>query len=212
MPNVSRNSLGRSDDIATKLRDLSAGVKEQLQKSIREVPKFDKVLSHIDMTVTNEGLRIELTESATGTFFESGSAKMSGDGSDLRKTLAQELGKLPSQVAIEGHTDSKPYPPTAAYTNWELSADRANAARRLQYREKPAGAAEGNEAGASAENPRRGTGNKNPPAEARPPRRRRNRAEPSGRKTAIVSVFRMSLKTCACWPVCDATFPEFVYV
>jgi len=164
------------------------------------------------MTVTNEGLRTKLTESATGTFFESGSAKMSGDGSDLLKTLAQELGKLPSHGAIEGHTDSKPYPPTAAYTNWELSADRANAARRLQYREKPAGAAEGNEAGASAENPRRGTGNKNPPAEARPPRRRRNRAEPSGRKTAIVSVFRMSLKTCACWPVCDATFPEFVYV
>jgi chemotaxis protein MotB len=83
------------------------------------------------MTVTNEGLRIALTESATGTFFESGSAKMSGDGSGLLKTLAQELGKLPNHVAIEGHTDSKPYPPTAAYTNWELSADRANAARRL---------------------------------------------------------------------------------
>ena len=158
MPNVSRNSLGRSDDIATKLRDLSAGVKEQLQKSIREVPKFDKLLSHIDMTVTNEGLRIELRESATGTFFESGSAKMSGEGSDLRKTLAQELGKLPSHVAIEGHTDSKPYPPTAAYTNWELSADRANAARRLQYREKPAGAAEGNEAGASSEKSAQGHG------------------------------------------------------
>ncbi|HEY1471369.1 MAG TPA: flagellar motor protein MotB [Candidatus Acidoferrum sp.] len=106
-------------------------LKEQLQKSIREVPKFDKLQSHIDMTVTNEGLRIELTESATGTFFESGSAKMSADGGDLLKTLAQELGKLPNHVAIEGHTDSKPYPPTAAYTNWELSADRANAARRL---------------------------------------------------------------------------------
>jgi chemotaxis protein MotB len=81
--------------------------------------------------LTNEGLRIELTESATGTFFESGSAKMSADAGDLLKTLAQELGKLPNHVAIEGHTDSKPYPPTAAYTNWELSADRANAARRL---------------------------------------------------------------------------------
>jgi flagellar motor protein MotB len=206
VPNVSRNSLGRSDDIATKLRDLSAGVKEQLQKSIREVPKFDKLLSHIDMTVTNEGLCIELTESATGTFFESGSAKMSGDGSDLRKTLAQELGKLPSQVAIEGHTDSKPYPPTAAYTNWELSADRANAARRLQYREKPAGAPRETRREHRPRNPRRGTGNKNPPAEASPPRRRRNRAEPSGRKTAIVSVFRMSLQTCACWPVWRRNF------
>jgi len=56
---------------------------------------------------------------------------MSGDGRDLLKTLAQALGKLPNHVAIERHTDSKPYPPTAAYTNWELSADRANAARRL---------------------------------------------------------------------------------
>ena len=112
-------------------KDNMKELKEQLQKSIREVPKFDKLQSHIDMTVTNEGLRIELTESATGTFFESGSAKMSADGSDLLKTLAQELGKLPNHVAIEGHTNSKPYPPTAAYTNWELSADRANAARRL---------------------------------------------------------------------------------
>jgi chemotaxis protein MotB len=102
-------------------KDNMKELKEQLQKSIREVPKFDKLQSHIDMTVTNEGLRIELTESATGTFFESGSAKMSADGSDLLKTLAQELGKLPNHVAIEGHTDSKSYPPTAAYTNWELS-------------------------------------------------------------------------------------------
>jgi chemotaxis protein MotB len=172
-------------------KDNMKELKEQLQKSIREVPKFDKLQSHIDMTVTNEGLRIELTESATGTFFESGSAKMSADGGDLLKTLAQELGKLPNHVAIEGHTDSKPYPPTAAYTNWELSADRANAARRLmtqngfredqvtqvrgfadqrlrkpdapldplnrrislivQYQEKPAGGAEANGAGASAE-------------------------------------------------------------
>ena len=106
-------------------------LKEQLQKSIREVPKFDKLENHIDMTVTNEGLRIELTESAMGTFFDSGSARMSTDGGDLLKLLAAELGKLPNHLAIEGHTDSKQYPPGATYTNWELSADRANAARRL---------------------------------------------------------------------------------
>jgi|SRR5579883_903636 chemotaxis protein MotB len=112
-------------------KDNMEELKEQLQKAIREVPKFDKLQNHIDMTVTNEGLRIELTESAAGTFFESGSAQMSGDGSDLLKLLAQELGKLPNHLAIEGHTDSKQYPPGATYTNWELSADRANAARRL---------------------------------------------------------------------------------
>jgi len=112
-------------------RDNMEELKEQLQKSIREVPKFDKLENHIDMTVTNEGLRIELTESAAGTFFDSGSARMSGDGSDLLKMLAQELGKLPNHLAMEGHTDSKPYPAGAPYGNWELSADRANAARRL---------------------------------------------------------------------------------
>jgi chemotaxis protein MotB len=98
---------------------------------IREIPRFDKLQNHIDMTVTNEGLRMELTESALGTFFDSGSATMSQDGSALVTLLADELGKLPNHIAIEGHTDSKPYAPAATYTNWELSADRANAARRL---------------------------------------------------------------------------------
>jgi chemotaxis protein MotB len=112
-------------------KDNMEELKEQLQKAIKEVPKFDKLQNHIDMTVTNEGLRIELTESAAGTFFDSGSAQMSGDGGDLLRLLAQELGKLPNHLAIEGHTDSKQYAPGATYTNWELSADRANAARRL---------------------------------------------------------------------------------
>lgn len=112
-------------------RDNMKELKEELQKSIRQVPKFDELQSHIDMTVTKEGLRIELTETASGVFFESGSDKLSADGSDLVKLLAQELGRLPNTIAIEGHTDSKPYPPGAIYTNWELSVDRANAARRL---------------------------------------------------------------------------------
>ena len=112
-------------------KDNMKELKEQLQKTIRQIPKFDELRNHIDMTVTNEGLRIELTESAAGTFFDSGSARMSADGTGLITLLAQELGKLPNTVAIEGHTDSKPYPPSALYTNWELSADRANAARRL---------------------------------------------------------------------------------
>jgi chemotaxis protein MotB len=112
-------------------KDNMKELKEELQKSIRQVPKFDELQNHIDMTVTNEGLRIELTESASGVFFDSGSDRMSGGGSDLVKLLAAELGKLPNTLAIEGHTDSKPYPPGATYTNWELSSDRANSARRL---------------------------------------------------------------------------------
>jgi chemotaxis protein MotB len=95
-------------------------LKQQLQRAIREVPNFEKFKNHIDMTVTNEGLRIELTESASGTFFDSGSAKISKDGMDLITALAGELGKLPNQLAIEGHTDSKPYAIGSSYGNWEL--------------------------------------------------------------------------------------------
>ena len=127
---VGSDQVGSGDNFIVS-KDNMEQLKEQLQKAIKEVPKFDKLKNHIDMTVTNEGLRIELTESATGTFFDSGSPRISADGGDLVVMLAQELGKIPNKLAIEGHTDSKPYAEGANYGNWELSADRANAARRL---------------------------------------------------------------------------------
>jgi chemotaxis protein MotB len=92
---------------------------------------FEKIKSHIEMTVTGEGLRIKLSESANGTFFDTGSTKLKPDGAELLITLAQELGSLPNKLSMEGHTDSQPYAPSATYGNWELSADRANAARRV---------------------------------------------------------------------------------
>ena len=112
-------------------KDNMPELKEQLEKAIRDVPNFEKLKDNIDMTVTNEGLRIELTESAAGTFFDSGSAKMSTDGKDLLLALAHELGNLPNKLALEGHTDAKQYASGSSYGNWELSSDRANAARRL---------------------------------------------------------------------------------
>src|SRR5579863_8978983 len=112
-------------------RDNMPKLKEQLQNAMRQMTDFEKLKSHIEMTVTTEGLRIELSESASGTFFDSGSPKLNGDGRELLITLAQELGKLPNKLSIEGHTDSKPYAASANYGNWELSSDRANAARRL---------------------------------------------------------------------------------
>jgi chemotaxis protein MotB len=106
-------------------------LKADLEKAMSEVSNFAKFKSHITMTITSEGLRIELTESAGGTFFDSGSAKITGDSVGVISALAEELGKLPNKLAIEGHTDAKPYGPGSLYTNWELSSDRANAARRL---------------------------------------------------------------------------------
>ena len=126
---VGSNMVGAGENFIL-TRDNMPKLKDQLQMAIKQMTDFEKLKSHIEMTVTAEGLRIELSESASGTFFDSGSAKLKGDGSELLITLAQELGKLPNKLSIEGHTDSQPYS-SATYGNWELSSDRANAARRV---------------------------------------------------------------------------------
>ena len=127
---VGSNMTGSGENF-TLTRDNMPKLKEQLQTAMRQMVDFEKLKSHIEMTVTAEGLRIELSESATGTFFDSGSSKLNADGKEMLVTLAQELGKLPNKLSIEGHTDSTPYAPSATYGNWELSSDRANAARRV---------------------------------------------------------------------------------
>jgi chemotaxis protein MotB len=76
-------------------------------------------------------LRIELMESEKGTFFQSGVAEPTANGKDILAKLAEELGKLPNKISVEGHTDSKPFAGRGLYGNWELSADRANMARRF---------------------------------------------------------------------------------
>jgi len=106
-------------------------LKDEIERRIHQMNNFDKLKNQIQMTVTPEGLRIEMLESETGTFFDLGSSGPSENGKELLSLLAHELGKLPNQVSIEGHTDSKPFAGNRDYTNWELSTDRANAARRL---------------------------------------------------------------------------------
>jgi chemotaxis protein MotB len=120
-----------SGEILIVTKDNMPQLKDQLEKSLEQMSDFDKIKNQIEMTVTAEGLRIELLETASGTFFDTGNPEPNEQGRELLMMLAQELGKLPNKISIEGHTDSKPYAGTSYYSNWELSADRANAARRL---------------------------------------------------------------------------------
>lgn len=106
-------------------------LKERIQKAIQNQKDLEKLAKQVEITITPEGLRIELIENRNGTFFESGSAKLSESGQELLGMLAGQLKALPNHLLLEGHTDAQPYASDAAYTNWELSADRANAARRL---------------------------------------------------------------------------------
>jgi chemotaxis protein MotB len=121
---------GAGDAAAPKKEDMSK-LKDDLMKSMEKLKDFDKLKKLIEMTVTPEGLRIELMEDPSGTFFETGSAEPTPILQNLLKILAPEAGKLPNPISIEGHTDSKPYSGSKTYGNWELSTDRANTARRL---------------------------------------------------------------------------------
>ncbi len=106
-------------------------LKKKLEQEIQARKDLEKLNKQIEITITPEGLRIELLEGKDGTFYQSGSARLSPSGQELLALLGAELKTLPNQLQIEGHTDAAPYSTDANYGNWELSADRANAARRL---------------------------------------------------------------------------------
>jgi chemotaxis protein MotB len=114
----------------TKKQDL-AKLKEDLMKAMENLPNYDKLKKQIEMTITPEGLKIEMLEDPKGTFFENGKAQPTAALQGLLQLLAGEIGKLPNSLLIEGHTDSRPFSDSQTYGNWELSSDRANISRRL---------------------------------------------------------------------------------
>jgi chemotaxis protein MotB len=128
-------SAGSGESLAITHDDMPK-LKDKLQQAIKQIPELAALKDYVQMTVTGEGLRIELIEGDHPIFFDSGNSKPSGVGQEMIEHLAQELGKLPNDLLVEGHTDSRPFlnPKSHGredYSNWELSADRANAARRL---------------------------------------------------------------------------------
>src|SRR5581483_11188360 len=124
------SSMGGNGESLSISKDHMDLLKGKIQQALQKGPEFSKLKDYIQMTVTGEGLRIELLENEKGMFFESGQAAPTEDGKDLLVRLAKEIGNLHNTILVEGHTDSKPYQ-SSTYSNWELSADRANAARRI---------------------------------------------------------------------------------
>ena len=106
-------------------------VQENLRSRIDSMALVGKLRAKVEVTVSRAGLRIELIEDEHGdTFFPISSAVMTEQGHLALNAIAQDLVNLENPVVIEGHTDAARYA-SASYTNWELSADRANAARRI---------------------------------------------------------------------------------
>ena len=111
-------------------------IREKIEEALRAMPDFQKMQDNVKLSVTGEGLRIDLLETEQGLFFVTGSPSPTDAGTHLLRSLATELGRMPNRIVVEGHTDARPFrnaAPASGYGNWELSADRANAARRLLH-------------------------------------------------------------------------------
>jgi len=104
---------------------------ERLKQALDDSPELERVENDISVTVDADGLRIELMDAAGGsTFFESGSSAPRPAAIEALRIVSRELIRLTHDIVIEGHTDARPLG-RGTYTNWELSTDRAHAARRL---------------------------------------------------------------------------------
>jgi chemotaxis protein MotB len=101
-----------------------------LKQAIQDIPELKPLQENLIIDRTPEGLRIQIVDQHKYSMFPVGSTAPQEHMRQLMALVARVVGKLPNQISVAGHTDSLPYPPGAQYTNWELSADRANASRR----------------------------------------------------------------------------------
>jgi len=124
------SAMGGSGESLTLSKSNMSALKDKLEQAMKQSPQFEKLKDYVQMTVTGEGLRIELLETEKGMFFATGRPEPTDTGRELLIKLAEELGKMKNSILVEGHTDSRQYQ-GAQYSNWELSADRANSARKI---------------------------------------------------------------------------------
>lgn len=106
------------------------GLERDLRRRLAATPELAALSDSVIIQQVPEGLRVQLTDQARLSMFAVGSATMNEPGRRLMRLVAAALAPLPNGVSISGHTDALGYAADARYGNWELSSDRANAARR----------------------------------------------------------------------------------
>ena len=117
------------DKVAAEMEKLKAEA-SIIEKAISKEPDFSQFKDKIQVTVTEEGLRIDLVEASEGLFFDIGKATIKPQTVQLLKVIAANLSRMTNNIAIEGYTDARPYA-SSGYSNWNLSTDRANSARMI---------------------------------------------------------------------------------
>ncbi len=122
------NSAEEKEQQTKEMEELAQEIRQELSK----IPDIKDILGDLEVKVEADGLVIEIMDTSKGSMFDLASARITGSAQMAFKQVAGMLAKFPNKLDIMGHTDAKPFGNrVGGYTNWELSSDRANAARRL---------------------------------------------------------------------------------
>jgi len=103
---------------------------QELNERIEQSETLQEFKDQLLIDITDEGLRIQIVDRSGRPMFDSGRDELKYYSQDILFELAKTLGSVNNKLSITGHTDATPFSGRPGYTNWELSADRANTARR----------------------------------------------------------------------------------
>lgn len=106
-------------------------VADNLKQKLESSEKFKKTKDKVHVIVTEDGLQIQVMDEADNVSFPVGSSELKNEAREILAEIAEAICELPNPIIIGGHTDARDFPSSNGYTNWELSTDRANAARRV---------------------------------------------------------------------------------
>jgi len=118
-------------EIAQREKIVLRGLKERIERAIESNPTLKPFRNQMLIDITSEGLRVQIVDEYNRAMFATGSAELQPYSREILRAVGRLLNDVPNRIGISGHTDAQPYSGgNAGYSNWELSADRANAARR----------------------------------------------------------------------------------
>ena len=105
-------------------------LRRKLQAKIEQNPELEKYKDQIIMEITDDGLQIQIVDKDSRPMFDSGSDEIKPHMRNILEALGRTIGNVPNSISVSGHTDAAAFTERRNYSNWELSAERANAARR----------------------------------------------------------------------------------
>jgi len=122
----------KMEDLAEELEDQSfEQMQEQLRLAIQQSPALQDLSENLIMEITEDGMKIQLIDKDRRAMFRQGSDQLYNYAAEMLREISRSVQTLPNRVTVQGHTDGGSFTGKDGDSNWELSADRANSARRV---------------------------------------------------------------------------------